>query len=221
MYTKLQISGTIEILTGMHIGGSLEFSAIGAVDSPVVRDTVTNLPVIPGSSLKGKLRYLLSRKLNDYIVNSHSDDGKEINRVFGSSEKNEDGRIQASRIQVSDMVLANQAELEEKDIPLTEVKFENTISRQTAIANPRQIERVVKGSIFHLDIIYNCEKEDEIKEDIQLLKDAIDLLRYDFLGGHGSRGYGRVRINHLEIKPVVGELDTSILEAVKTIIEGA
>ena len=32
------ISGNIEVLTGMHIGGGNEFSAIGAIDSPVIKD---------------------------------------------------------------------------------------------------------------------------------------------------------------------------------------
>ena len=31
---------------------------------------------------------------------------------------------------------------------MTEVKFENSISRTTAVANPRQIERAVRGTIF-------------------------------------------------------------------------
>ena len=38
MYIKLMISGNIEVLTGMHIGGGNEFSAIGAIDSPVIKD---------------------------------------------------------------------------------------------------------------------------------------------------------------------------------------
>lgn len=54
MFAKIEISGTIEIVTGLHIGGSSAFSAIGAVDSPVIMDTRTNQPMIPGSSLKGK-----------------------------------------------------------------------------------------------------------------------------------------------------------------------
>ena len=33
MYSKIKISGVIEVVTGMHIGGSSAFSAIGAVDS--------------------------------------------------------------------------------------------------------------------------------------------------------------------------------------------
>ena len=36
MYAKIQISGTIEVVTGMHIGGSDAFAAIGAIDSPVI-----------------------------------------------------------------------------------------------------------------------------------------------------------------------------------------
>ena len=46
MYAKIQISGDILVKTGMHIGGSGAFAAIGAVDSPVVKDVKTNLPMI-------------------------------------------------------------------------------------------------------------------------------------------------------------------------------
>ena len=42
------------MVTGLHIGGSSSFAAIGAVDSPVVRNSRDNQPMIPGSSLKGK-----------------------------------------------------------------------------------------------------------------------------------------------------------------------
>ena len=38
MYSKIQITGVLETKTGMHIGGSSAFSAIGAVDSPVIKD---------------------------------------------------------------------------------------------------------------------------------------------------------------------------------------
>ena len=41
MFAKVQITGTIEVLTGMHIGANNAFSAIGAVDSPVGSGEVT------------------------------------------------------------------------------------------------------------------------------------------------------------------------------------
>ena len=53
MYGKILIRCDLIVCTGMHIGGSSAFSAIGAVDSPVVRDPYTGLPIVPGSSLKG------------------------------------------------------------------------------------------------------------------------------------------------------------------------
>ena len=42
MYNKIKILGKIKVVTGMHIGGSSAFSAIGAVDSPVIRDDSGN-----------------------------------------------------------------------------------------------------------------------------------------------------------------------------------
>ena len=47
MYAKIQITGKLEVVTGMHIGGSSAFAAIGAVDSPVIKDSRENLPMIP------------------------------------------------------------------------------------------------------------------------------------------------------------------------------
>ena len=54
MFAKVEITGTLAVVTGLHIGDSPAFSAIGAVDAPVIKDTLTGMPIIPGSSLKGK-----------------------------------------------------------------------------------------------------------------------------------------------------------------------
>ena len=40
MYAKIRINGDILVKTGMHIGGSSAFAAIGAVDSPIVRESI-------------------------------------------------------------------------------------------------------------------------------------------------------------------------------------
>ncbi len=74
MYTKIQITGDLEVVTGMHIGGGSAFAAIGAVDSPVVKDIRTNLPMIPGSSLKGKMRTLLAKELNEILYEMETKD---------------------------------------------------------------------------------------------------------------------------------------------------
>jgi CRISPR-associated protein Csm3 len=58
---KIIIKGKLTTLTGLHIGGSKSTLAIGGIDNNVIK-TARNLPYIPGSSLKGKLRSLLAKK---------------------------------------------------------------------------------------------------------------------------------------------------------------
>lgn len=216
MYTKIQITGTIEVLTGMHIGGSSAFAAIGAVDSPVIKDVLSDCPMIPGSSLKGKMRTLLAKEYNESVADKPDQDCERIKRVFGSAEKN---HIKKSRIQVSDMILSNADELRNKGLnSLTEVKFENTINRATAVANPRQIERVVRGSEFDLDILYEVDNMDDLYEDIELIAEAFKMLQFDYLGGSGSRGYGKVKITNLHAKAAIGQLDKSVKDKINEIL---
>ena len=216
MFAKIEITGTIISETGMHIGGSSQFAAIGAVDSPVIRDTLSDLPMIPGSSLKGKMRTLLARQYNDRAVSNPNEDDERLLRLFGSSEKN---RTRQSRLIFSDMVMSNADELKKMDVRSTEIKFENTINRATAVANPRQIERAVRGAQYGLSLIYNVDEMDDLVEDFKTLRDGFLLLQYDYLGGHGSRGYGKIRFTDLDLDCVIGEIDESLLEECRTILK--
>ena len=215
MYAKIKITGDLLVKTGMHIGGSSAFAAIGAVDSPVIKDVKTNLPMIPGSSLKGKMRSLLAKEFNTKVVEPN-DDHERISRLFGSAKKT---NIRKSRVLFSDMVLANEEELRRLGLQsMTEVKFENSISRATAVANPRQIERVVRGSIFELELIYEVEKEDEFLEDMETLAEGMKLLQYDYLGGNGSRGYGKVVFEGIQAEVVVGTVEDNLMERCNQIL---
>jgi CRISPR-associated protein Csm3 len=217
MRAKLEIKGRLSVLTGMHIGGSDAFAAIGAVDSPVVRDPVSNLPMIPGSSIKGKIRALLAQQYNDGPVKSYDQDAPQIVRLFGSAQK---GGVKCSRLLFRDMILDNVEELRAQGaMSLTEVKFENNINRLTAVANPRQIERVIRGSKFSFSIIYNVEDPAEAQMDLGLLAEGMRLLQYDYLGGHGSRGYGRVQFSDLTVTPVVGSVANEVLTACQVELE--
>ena len=217
MLTKIQITGNIVVETGMHIGGSSAYAAIGTVDSPVIKDSRTNLPIIPGSSLKGKMRSLLAKEMNPTVV-APDNDCPELARLFGTAKK---GNVTPSRLLFSDMSLANEEDLRKAGLQsLTEVKFENSISRTTAVANPRQIERVVRGSVFNMDIIYNVdsEHEDEILPDMRTLAEGLKLLQYDYLGGNGSRGYGKVVFQDVKAKVVTGSLDEQIVNQCNEIL---
>lgn len=220
MYSKIQITGVLETKTGMHIGGSSAFSAIGAVDSPVIKDVRNGKPMVPGSSLKGKIRTLLAKKYNEAVVNPDND-AECIRRVFGSAKKDKDNKVHASKIIVSDMFLLNEDEIRNRGIEsFTEVKFENSINRATAVANPRQIERAIKGLQFGIDMIYEVEngKEDEVIDDIKLLAEGMKMLEYDYLGGSGSRGYGKVQFFDMTAKIVISALDDSVVAEVNEVL---
>ncbi|HDS11732.1 MAG TPA: type III-A CRISPR-associated RAMP protein Csm3, partial [Candidatus Wirthbacteria bacterium] len=51
---------SIKLETGLHIGAGKDVVKIGGVDSPVIKNPLTDEPYIPGSSLKGKMRTLLA-----------------------------------------------------------------------------------------------------------------------------------------------------------------
>lgn len=205
MFAKILIKGELETLTGLHIGTGGAYSAIGAADSPVIRDIVSGQPMIPGSSLKGKLRSLLARKYNNAPRNPEND-CEQIKRLFGAMKEQ-------SRLIFSDMYMTEDSRKQLAAAGInnpTEIKFENAINRLSAVANPRQIERVIRSCRFAMDIIYNADTVERAEEDIKLLCDGMKLLRFDYLGGHGSRGYGKVRFNGLSAQIAVGNGDSSL-----------
>lgn len=187
MAGKLLIQCELVTITGMHIGGTDTFSAIGAVDSPVIRDARTGRPIVPGSSLKGKLRSLLARSLSGDIerMPDFDRDDERILRLFGSASP-----VRTARAQFADCFVTNFDEM--KQVGLIEVKSENAIRRSDSVANPRQIERVTSGVRFGVRITYNAFDAQQTREDLQLLARGMKLLQMDYLGGHGSRGSGRV-----------------------------
>ena len=205
MYTKILIQFDLEVVTGMHIGGSSAFSAIGAVDSPVIRDALTGRPIVPGSSLKGKLRTLLARSFAGDIqrMPEFKDDPPAVLRMFGSTSAR-------SRLQFADAFVRNAETM--KAVGLTEVKSENVIKRLTSEAMPRQIERVNPGTIFAETIVYDVCDQEEMLEDLTLLAKAMKLLQMDYLGGHGSRGSGRVSLKNFRIQDFDGKTDCAQLQ---------
>lgn len=191
---KIIYTGTITLKTGLHIGGTNAALNIGGPDKFIVRNPINNIPYIPGSSLKGKMRSLTE------IANGETNGGKPTNNpnhkagaLFGVSSDSDQSH--PSRLIVRDAELDVKAcDFSKTDLPYTESKTEVAIDRITAKANPRTFERVPAGAQFKLNMVLNIfegEGEEDLKK---TLKQAIELLQDDYLGGHGSRGYGQVEI---------------------------
>lgn len=190
---KIIYTGTIVLKTGLHIGGTNTALNIGGPDKFVVRNPITQLPYIPGSSLKDKMRSLIELA---YGETDNGDVTKDPNtkagKLFGVASEININNGHPSRIIVRDGKLKNPEELNNTDLLYTESKTEVTINRITAKPNPRTFERVSAGAKFNLEMVLNIfdgDNEDELRNTI---KDAIRLLEDDYLGGNGSRGYGQV-----------------------------
>ncbi len=223
---KIVFKGKIKALTGLHIGGSSVGLAIGGADSVVVRNSLDNIPYIPGSSLKGKMRSLLEKiyglveidtRNNEFSGKICSDLKEDVVQMFGFaandlSQLDEDSA--PTRFIVRDACLDIESvekleNAENTDMYLTEVKTETNIDRLTSKANPRNFERVPAGSSFNFEFVldiydrdarYKKDGKDRETRFLELLKQGMEIIENDYLGGQGSRGYGRIQFEIEDIK---------------------
>lgn len=220
LIAKIFIDATLTVVTGLHIGTSDDFAPIGGLDSPFIRDPFTKRPIIPGSSVKGKMRALLE-KVRDKDSNEKYKDV--VKRLFGSAQIGNDRSSKSapeanpsksseqggndrcaipSRLQFVDSFVTDSYKKFsslETDTYLGEIKAENSIDRSSGVANPRFIERVPAGMEFKFHLVYNLENGAEYHDDMDALIAGLSLLQMDYLGGHGSRGYGRVHFSNFNV----------------------
>lgn len=201
------ISGEIYCETGLHIGGSNDSIDIGGSDNVVIRDSVSGLPFIPGSSLKGKLRSLLElsdkTSVASVIANGGkvcTDDDAVSTQIFGSAADNSKLEF-PTRIIVRDAFPTDETKelwkSQEDIVKGTELKYENVLNRIDSKATPRNIERVPKGSSFNFEIVFSVYEDDS--DNLPSLLEAMALLEDNYLGGSGSRGFGKVTFKDLKI----------------------
>ncbi len=213
--TYRTISGTMTCVTGLRVGGSSESIEIGGMENPIIRHPITDEPYVPGSSLKGKVRSLLEYKLDrrDRRGNPKGESGRDngepcecgrcaICRVFGP-HKNTRHDLGPTRALFRDAALnakSREVLLEaqaSKGIAFAEIKTENLVNRYTGTAeHPRTQERVPSGTVFDFEISVRIFDDDDEADIIGLLKQGLELLQQDYLGGSGSRGYGKVSLDY-------------------------
>lgn len=210
LYGRIILTGKIKAESGLHIGGSPGALAIGGLDLPVIRDAY-QVPYIPGSSLKGKMRSLweklngapqnfsIGREVYIHICeNKDAYNGCPICRIYGVPGDKDS--FAPTRLVVRDVRLDPESLTGARtDMPYSEVKWEAAIDRVTSAATPRQIERVPAGAVFKpMELVFNIFEA----ADRQLFPDvltALQLVEDDYLGGQGSRGSGKVSFTELEI----------------------
>ncbi len=217
---RASIKGKIRLLSGLHIGAGKDTIEIGGIDNPVIKHPHTGEPYIPGSSIKGKLRFLLEWAFDKIRSDGHpwgARDDKEnqsidgldpVLRIFGTPIKTEKWMGGPTRLMIRDCALDNAwlGMAREKGLDLTEDKTEVVIDRIAGKAHdrvgPRQTERVPSGAEFEFELlfrVYDIEGDGGAHDEkcLNWLIQGLWLLEQDALGGSGSRGYGRVKFEDM------------------------
>lgn len=223
----LTIKAQLVCVSGLHIGAGDTEMHIGGIDNTVIRNPLTNVPYIPGSSLKGKIRSLLEWRSGavrekplswkDY-KNGERKDVLAILQLFGAGGgdqlTNEEALVLGpTRLSFWDCELneAWRKRIDDANLLATEAKSENSINRISGKAeNPRYTERVIAGARFDFRL---SMKVLEGEEDglLRTILSGLRLLEADSLGGSGSRGYGKVKFENLTID---GEDKQAVFEAI-------
>lgn len=213
------LTAVLEVRTGLHIGAGKDTVEIGGIDNPVIK-TPAGDPYVPGSSIKGKMRFLLEWAFGKVRPDGRAwgweaadctDPADPVLRIFGTNAKREDWGGGPTRLLLRDaMPLEDwrQAELA-AGRELTEAKTEVVIDRIAGKAldsvGPRQTERVPPGARFAFEAgfrVYSVDGDGGAR-DLDCLAWVIQGLRLieeDALGGSGSRGYGRVAFRDLVLR---------------------
>lgn len=208
----ITIHGVIACVSGLRIGGSKDDIEIGGMENPIIRHPISGLPYIPGSSLKGRMRALLELKYSSDTQQTGEPCGcgKEscqVCIVFGP-HKNVRHNLGPTRIIVRDANLTRNSEKvltkaqEEKGIYFAEVKTENWVNRKTGVAGNQGLrtqERIPAGTKFDFEIVLRIFDGDIEKKMVDFVLDGLSMVQKEYLGGSGSRGYGKVIFSDLFI----------------------
>ena len=214
------LTGEIELLTGLHIGGGDADMHIGGIDNPVIKHPLTQEPYIPGSSIKGKMRSLLEWELGvvgetngkplsykdiETLSGASQKQAKNILKLFGGAPDNNIAsdlieEIGPTRLAFWDCSLNSEwaKQIKDKNLMLTEAKMENSIDRIKGVAtNPRQTERVPASAKFNFKL--TVRQHDNDGDLLDTILKGLRLIEISGLGGSGSRGYGKVMFNELKL----------------------
>ncbi len=226
---KYILTGNIRCVTGLHIGGSVASIEIGGVDNPVIKDPLTDLPYIPGSALKGKLRSLfewsvglvmkqsqqqdkyaahdcreLAKKRDESDNTTKWDNAFVLARLFGPASNDDKVRE-----------VAGPTRLTARDsfpIPESVTRWQEWLGDgiYTEVKTENAIDRVTSEATprpmerVPADSEFGFEMIVDIYRDddhhlFKSLLTAMRLLENSALGGGGSRGHGQIEFKGISL----------------------
>jgi CRISPR-associated protein Csm3 len=212
---RVRVTGLIRLKSGLHIGAGKDSVEIGGIDNAVIKHPHTGEPYIPGSSLKGKLRFLLEWAFGTVRQDGQAwgfnndqpvDPADPVLRIFGNALKDWKGGPTRLMLRDAPLCEADRRRYREAPEAFFEEKTEVLIDRISGKAHKvgsRETERVPAGVAFDFELAFRLyDFGDGAKRDLACLNwtlQGLALLEEDALGGSGSRGYGRIAFENLAL----------------------
>lgn len=207
----VELKGVMVVRTGLRIGAGGAGLEIGGLDNPIVRDPVTRLPYVPGSSVKGKLRSLLEvekYRCGEFGEPQATEGPCGCNRcavcwLFGcgsAKDAREPTRLLFRDCNILPESLERLKPLLSEGIFYSDVKAEVTMDRSTGKvgrAGPRSMDRIAAGTELDFRVTVRVLDGDDEAAMRRALLHALDALEKEGLGGSVSRGYGQVEMRDL------------------------
>jgi len=193
------LSAVLRLKSGLHIGAATAKDVGKGEPLPVMKSAIRNLPYIPGSSLKGKMRCLLEISYGRTKNGSPCSCGEcQICLLFGSGSS--ETTNEPTRLIFRDCPLTS-----ESAGMIDKVGLENkpgvSIDRKTGMARRGALfpmERIPEGSEFDFQISCRVFEKDDIESVKKWLMVGLYLLEQDSIGGSGTRGSGHIEFDKIK-----------------------
>lgn len=227
-----RLRARLHLVSSLNIGTGPGELLVGSVDSSTLRNPITSLPYIPGSTLKGRMRGLLesvaavptrfSTQRNAPGTNQNPVH-ESIEALFGPSPKSLASRRftvgGSTRLSFWDCPVNQEwsSEQQAAGVDILERRTELEIDRGTGqtIGRPRLTECVAAGAIFDFNATLSVFEDEEL---LPLVLDGLKLLEWEGIGSGTSRGRGRLhfedlRANGVELQALLDERDNGLFKS--------
>jgi CRISPR-associated protein Csm3 len=188
---KLSLSGILTTCSGLTIGRNSIGSNNSSLPRSIVRHPINGTPFIPASSLRGAVRRLLEK----HEARRQETAVGPVAAIFGVPSKNSGSTLPARAI-FRDLILSEESCKRmvsiTREAHLSEIRSYASMDRVTSQGNAYAIEEIPSGTQFCFEILFALyEAEDTAR--FAVLLEGLVALESASLGGHGSRGLGKIK----------------------------
>ncbi|MEM4896477.1 MAG: type III-A CRISPR-associated RAMP protein Csm3 [Ignisphaera sp.] len=183
------------------------------VNSRCVIDELFGYAAVNYKQLIDEFKKMNKGVINEDVINKANNVINKANNVFS--------KLAITRLLVDDFFPSvNYVEkIDAKSVvDFIEEKPENRIDRITSAADPRDIVRVKPGVEFEgrLTLLLMDNDNDYVKKYLETLTTGLKLIEETYLGGSGSRGYGRVKFTSIGVKVLKISIEDNYVPKLKS-----